>query len=503
MISPSAFRAAPATHAHRLTAPLALVLLLLAGALSGCATNPATGSSFFNLMSAEKEQKVGDEEHPKLVAQFGGEVIDARITRYIDGIGQRLARHSELPNLKYSFTLLDTDMINAFALPGGYVHITRGLLALANSEAEVAGVMAHEIGHITGRHTAQRYSQSVLAGIGVNVLSILTRSRELGQLAGTGADLYLRSYSRDHEFEADTLGVRYLKRAGYDAKAMASFLASLRAHSQLEAQIQGLAPGKIDERDLMATHPRTVERVERAVAAANGSNTVANPRVGRDAYLATIDGMVYGDSPVQGFARGRDFMHPLLRFCFRVPPGFTLANTANRVIGKGPDKSLFIFDGGKMKGRSSLTDYLVNVWGRGLRLDKREQITINGLPAATAQARANTSSGTMDLRFIAIDGGDGQVWRMMFMTPPAKTEAMSRDLREATYSFRIASAAEAATWKPWVIRLHRVVAGDTVESLAARMPFTTLKAERFRTLNGMGPGEPLRLGETVKLVVQS
>ncbi len=469
--------------------------------LGSCATSPATGGQILSFMSPEEEQKIGDQEHPKLVAAFGGEVTDRDLVRYIDSIGQLLARTSELPGLRYSFTVIDSDMVNAFALPGGYVHITRGLLALANSEAEVAGVLAHEVGHITGRHSAQRYSQGVLANIGVGVLGILTGSRELANLAGTGAEYYLRSYSRDHEFEADMLGVRYLKRAGFEAKAMASFLASLRAQSRVDALAAGLSPDKIDERDLLATHPRTADRVERAAEQA-GNIPVPNPIVGRDIYLRKIDGMIYGDSPAQGFARGREFRHPELRFFFRVPQGFELHNTSTRVIAKGPDNSMILFDGAKRQGNRSAYDYLINVWGRGLRIDNREEITVNGLPAATGQARVRTTRGAMDLRLLAIQDGAGQFWRMMFLTPPSRTASLSRELRETTYSFRKVSASEAAQWKPWRIRLHRVAPGDTAEKLAQRMPFEKLKVERFRALNGLEPGEGLRVGETVKIVLE-
>jgi predicted Zn-dependent protease len=481
--------------------PAALALLgALVPWIAGCATNPATGGQMLSFMSAEEEQKIGDAEHPKLVAAFGGEVTDREVVRYVDSIGQLLARTSELPDLKFTFTVIDTDMINAFALPGGYVHVTRGLLALANSEAELAGVLAHEIGHVTARHSAQRHSQSVLAQIGVGVVGILTGSRELANLAGSGAGLYLRSYSRDQEFQADTLGVRYLKRAGFDSRAMSSFLASLRTHSQIEAQLQGLPPGKVDERDLMATHPRTVERVERAAEEA-GNIPVANPIVGRDVYLKKIDGLIYGDSPSHGFVRGRDFLHPELRFRFRVPEGFDLANGAQRVIAKGPDNTAFIFDGTKRPGTRSMYDYLINVWAKGVRVDDREEITINGLPAATGTVRARTNQGTIDLRLVAIQGSTTQIWRMMFLSPVAKTQALSRAFRETTYSFRNVSASEAATWKPWRIRLHQVRPGDTVESLAARLPFEKLRVERFRALNGIGAGEALRPGQTVKLVV--
>jgi predicted Zn-dependent protease len=478
-----------------------IVLALAAPGLTGCATSPATGGQIFSLMSPQEEQRIGDTEHPKLVAAFGGEVIDRALTTYIGSVGQLLAKTSELPNLKFSFTVLDTATINAFALPGGYTHITRGLLALANSEAELAGVLAHEIGHITARHSAQRYSHGVLAGLGVNVIGILTGSRGIANLAGTGAGLYLRSYSRGDEFEADMLGVRYLKRAGFDAKAMASFLASLRARAQLDAKLAGRPPGKVDKRDLLATHPRTVERVERAAEAA-GNIRVTNPIVGRSIYLKKINGLIYGDTPAQGFARGRDFLHPELRFRFRVPEKFELRNSPKNVTAKGPGNARIIFDGAKRPGKRSVYDYLINVWGRGARITNREEITINGLPAATGDSRLRTNKGTLNVRLVAILGSEKQIWRLMFLSQPKDTQKLAKAFRKTTYSFKKVSAAEAGAWHPRRIRLHKVTAGDTVESLAARMPFDRFKVDHFRTLNGLGPGEPLKIGQTIKLVLE-
>lgn len=479
----------------------ALSLLTCTPFLTTCATNPATGERIFTIMSPQEEQKLGDEEHPKLVAAFGGEFKDKALDAYVNSVGQLLARTTELPNLKYTFTVLDTPDVNAFALPGGYVHVTRGLLALANNEAELAGVLGHELGHINARHTAQRYSKSVIAGIGANVLGILTGSSALTDIASRAARLALLSYSREDEFQADMLGVRYLTRAGFDPHAMASFLATLHTYSQLEAEIHGQPPGTVDQRNMLATHPRTVERVERAAAEA-GNSHVRNPIVGRDVYLRKINGLIFGDSPSQGFVRGRDFLHPKLRFRFRVPEGFKLQNTPQRVVATGPDRAQIVFDSDKQKGRRRAPlDYMENVWAQGLVLSDREAITINGLRAATADARVRTNDGARDLRLVVIQGDGPEMWRFLFLTPPQDTQKLSLALRRTTYSFRRVSAAEAAKWKPWRVHLHKVVAGDTVESLAARMPFSKLKVEWFRALNGLGTGEPLRLGQTVKLVL--
>jgi predicted Zn-dependent protease len=471
-------------------------------ALSGCTTNPATGGQMLSFMSPDEEARLGAAEHPKLVAAFGGEVLDPALLKYVNDVGQKLARYSEIPNLKYTFTIIDSEIVNAFALPGGFIHVSRGLLALANTEAELASVLAHEIGHVTARHAAQRHGQSVLAGLGVNVIGVLTGVREAANLAGSVAELYLKSYSREHEFEADTLGVRYIRRAGYDSRAAANFLASLRAHSRLEAKLQGLPEGTVDQRNWMATHPRTVDRVERAARAA-GNGDVANPVTGRDAYLKEIDGLVFGNSPRHGFVRGRDFLHPDLRFRFRVPKGFKLVNSPERVTAKGPRGALIVFDGARAAPSRNMLEYMVNTWGRGIRIGDREELTVNGMRAATGQARVRTRAGARDYRLLAIRGDGDRVWRFLFVTPPTVTASFGSQFRDTRQSFRTVSDREAATWPAQRIRLHRVRAGDTVESLAAREPFEKLKVEHFRVLNGLSPGEPLKLGETVKLVLES
>lgn len=189
----------------RAVQPLQMALMLL---LAGCTVNPATGeSSFTAFMSPEDELRVGREQHPKILREFGGSYDHARANAYVDTVGQKLARVSDLPNLRFTFTVLDSDVVNAFALPGGYIYISRGLLALANTEAELAGVLAHEIGHVTARHSAQRYSSAVVAGLGTALLGVVAGGA-VAQLGEQGAAVYLQSYSRDQEFEADILGDR-------------------------------------------------------------------------------------------------------------------------------------------------------------------------------------------------------------------------------------------------------------------------------------------------------
>jgi predicted Zn-dependent protease len=478
-------------------------------ALAGCTTNPATGrTSFTAFMSKDKEVEVGREEHPKIVKEFGGEYPDPKIRQYVQQLGERLARNSELPDLKFTFTVLNSDIVNAFALPGGYVYVTRGLMALASSEAELAGVLGHEIGHITSRHTAERYSAAMGAGIFATALGIFLGG-PAGQLGEAAAGMALASYSRDQELEADMLGVRYLDRTGYDENAMASFLGKMQAESRLSAELAG-RPGAGDEFSIMQTHPRTADRVREAIDAARKQGSVGNPdaRVAKDAYFDAIDGLTYGGDRENGWVINRQFVHPALRIRFEVPQGFRLMNSETKVIARGPNNARIIFDRAPRDrdGRSAAdgvapADYIRRVWARNLTLSNVETININGLEAATAAGRMSTSSGAMDVRLVAIRFDPRTMYRFIFATQPAQTAALSEPLRRTTYSFRRLDDREAANARPPRLRVVRVAAGDTAESLARRMPFDEFGAARFRVLNGLGEGQQPQPGDRVKIVV--
>ncbi|MDH3241520.1 MAG: M48 family metalloprotease [Alphaproteobacteria bacterium] len=490
----------PHRQRHALRALALFVLLGLGlGALGGCTTNPATGERMVSFISPEEESRIGAREHRKIVPAMGGPIENDRLQAYVGSIGALLGRTSELPNLRFTFTVLDTDMVNAFALPGGYIYITRGLMALANSEAEIAGVLAHEIGHVTARHAAQRHTRSVFAGIGATALGILTGSGDLAQAAAGGLGAYLKGYSREQEFEADTLGIRYLKRAGFDPGAMARFLASLRAHSQLSAQLAGLPPGKVDESDFTSTHPRTLDRVQRAAQEA-GNGAPRDPIVGRQVYLEKIRGLIYGDSPDQGFVRGRDFLHRSMRFRFRVPPGFTMINRPSQVIARGPGDAIILFSAATRAGRRLPLDYLVNVWARGVRLEERERLSINGLPAARATVRVRTRRGSLLLSTVAIRKGR-HMFQFMFLEGDEKARPVAALTRETAQNFRAVPAGEAAGWQPYRIRIRRVEPGDSVRSLAPLMAVDRLKAEHFRVINGLAPGAEPKPGSTVKIII--
>src|SRR5262245_19202048 len=475
------------------------VLALVVVAESGCSTNPATGeSSFTGFMSESEEQRIGKEYHPKILQEFGGAYQNQELQTYVSGLGNLLARTSDRPNQKFTFTVLDSPIVNAFAMPGGYVYITRGLMALANNEAEVSGVLAHEIGHVAARHAAERYSTGALMSIPGVILGVLTGSQEVANLVNSGAAAYLQGYSRDQEYQADLLGVRYLSRANYDPYGMASFLGQLQAEEKLDAQIAG-RPDMADQTNIMASHPRTADRIQRAIQEAGGTQ-VSDPIVERNVYLQKIDGLLYGDSAEDGFILGRRFAHPKLRFEFTVPPGFYMRNSSTAVLAQRADGSLIQFDRETKGYRGRMYDYLTDQWTSGV--EHAQQITINGLEAATGTGRIRGNNGTYDVRLVAIRFTDNQIYRFIFATKPDVTKQLAGDIRQAIYSFRELSASEAAELRPQRIRLVRVASGDTVESITARMAFEDYRVDRFLVLNGLKRSDRLQTGQLVKIIVE-
>ncbi len=487
----------------RLISSVFLIIPLLA--LAACTVNPATGEqSFTGFMSRADEMEVGKKEHPKILKEYGGRYDGQRIDAYVRDIGLGLARVSEVAGRPYTFRVLNVDKVNAFALPGGYIYITRGLLALAGNEAEMAGVLAHEIGHITARHTAQRYSQAMATNLGLQLLSAIGGSAGmpagLGNLVSFGAQAILQGYSRQQELEADMLGVRYMVRAGYDANAMITFFGKMEAHKRLVAVVSG-DPKAADRFHIMASHPRTSERVIQAIGLAKAA-PAGRPRLQRETYLARVDGLLFGDDPKQGIRKGRLFLHPSLHFQFEVPPNFVLFNSPAKVVARGPGGSVIAFDmvdAGKARAAGNLAAHLANTWD----LKNVERITINGMEAATGEKKAwSLKGGRMDTRFVAIRERAGRLYRFVFITPPGLTRRLATDLQRTTYSFRLLSSREAAAIKPLRIAVITVAAGDTAATLARRMPFEKFRLEWFETLNGLPRGQSLIPGSQVKIVAE-
>ncbi|MBC7906694.1 MAG: M48 family metalloprotease [Rhodospirillaceae bacterium] len=468
---------------------------LLAWTLAACQMVPATGREGFNIVPPAQEAAMGAEAHPDILKEFGGAYDDPLVQAYVAGIGQRLGQASATPAADFRFTVLDSPIVNAMALPGGYVYVTRGLLVLADNEAELAGVLAHEIGHVTARHSSQRISRAAVGDLLAGVVGAVVGVPGVGDIAQLGAGAYLQSFSRDQETEADQLGIATMSQAGYDPHAMASFLDKLYQQSRLEALLAGRSPDDADQFNFMASHPRTKERVQAAAAATAGA--VRGGAQGRDELLAHVDGVTYGSDPKQGIIRERVFLHPDLGIRFEVPTGFTLVNGEDKVTASSPKGGAIQFD--TDQGSGDMTTYLGQRWGAKLRLSGVEAIDVNGLPAATAKARVQSESGPADVRLVAVDGGGGTVYRFLFISK-ANDASFDEAYKRTTYSLRRLTTQESAAIRPLKVDVVTVRSDDSAESLAARMAAPDHKLERFRVLNGMGGGQALPA--KVKLVVE-
>jgi predicted Zn-dependent protease len=489
--------------------PLVPILLALAAlGLSGCAnqTSPATGRQFYSSVSANDEASMGAEEHPKILEEFGGAYTEKpNLNAYVSQLGQQVAQNAERKDVTYTFTVLNSDDVNAFALPGGYVYVTRGLLALANNEAELAGVLGHEIGHVNARHTAERVGQqqkaSILSALGVAAATLLGGDT-LGQMAGgvaeQGSAVYLGQYSQNQEFEADSLGVRYIAKTGYDPQAMATFLDSLDQDVHLQAKVAG-TPEAADAYSMTQSHPRTPDRVQRAIAEANVP--VTNPALNRDRFLGEINGMIWGSDPRDGVVKGSTFIHPGLRFAFDAPKGMKLANQPSQVIGKG-DNAVMVFDLADPVPSGTLADYISSGWQQGAKIQNVQAFQVNGMEAATGLATATISDTPVAVRLVAIRKNQNEVYRFIFATPPENFDAADQSFMAAAQSFREISAQDAAGYRPKHIQVVTVQPGDTIASLTQRMQTDDAPADWFRVINHLPAGATLQAGQKVKLIVQ-
>jgi predicted Zn-dependent protease len=448
--------------------------------------------------STAKTRALPDEVQ-QAVQQFGGLYQAPELERYIASLGNLLVQTTKLAGQPFTFGVLDSPIVNAFSLPGGYVFVTRGLLALANSEAEAAGVIGHEIGHITANHAAHRQTRSVIAQLGAGVIGALLGSQAIGQALGAGAALYVQKYSRDQEFEADELGVTYMSRAGFDPRAMGWFLESMEMESRLENLLAGRGANE-EGVSWLADHPSTPERVQRAIAEARDI-TVRDPMVARDVYLKKIDGILYGEDPAQGVVRDRVFLHPALRFRFEVPQGFHIINGDRQVLAQGPNGAAIVFDRNPKPFRGSALEYLTQGWAPNAQLTDVQRFDVNGLDAATARAKARTQDGTtVDARLVAIHDGD-VYYRFLLVAPPGAGD-FEDAFRRTVLSFRHLSAREAAEIRPYRVRVVEVRPGDSIDGFVRRMATPDHARERFLVLNALKGGEQLRPGDKVKIVAE-
>lgn len=437
-------------------------------------------------------------EHERLVASYGGAYNDPKLQAEIQQIVTRLVAASERPDQKYRVTILNSPAINAFALPNGSLYVTRGLLALASDNAEIASVLAHEMAHVIANHAATREDQMKQAVLVSRVISDVVNDPDLGALALAKSRISLASFSRAQELEADAIGVGISARAGFDPYGAERFLTTMGKQSSLKTASTMGQSGNADQADFLATHPATPERI--SIVMANAREYAAPNKPGerdRGEYLAAIDGLVYGDDPKEGFIRGRRFFHPKLGFTFTAPEGFALENTSQAVLGASASgREALRLDAVRVPGDQSLAQYLSSGWIEGVEVSSVESLVLNGFPAATAVARGDQWS----FRMFAIRFGS-DVYRLIFAARDL-TPALDQAFRQAAETFRRVSIEEAENVKPLRIRIVTAGITDTPEKLAAKMDTQDKALERFLVLNGLDRGAKLVYGEQYKIVAE-
>ncbi|HEU5019487.1 MAG TPA: M48 family metalloprotease [Pseudolabrys sp.] len=475
-----------------------LALLLALPLLAGCAAVPGNSRVSLSLPSIEHAPRdtmsaAERREHLRILASYGGQYHDPRLQKLVEQTMDRLEAASKRPDQKYQITLLNSPAINAFALPNGHLYVTRGLLALANDQSELASVLAHEMGHVIARHAQIREEKARQTALISHVVSDVLDDPQVGALALAKSKLALASFSRAQEFEADGIGIGISARAGFDPYGAARFLTDM----QRNVDVKAAEHAGTHAIDFLSDHPSTPDRVRKALIDARQFSAPGVGRRDKAAYLDELDGMVYGEDPSEGFARGRRFLHPKLGFTFLAPPDFTLDNTAQAVLGlkNGGDQAMRL-DVVNVPADQSLTDYLKSGWIENVEPGSAQTMKVNGFPAATALAKSKDWS----FRLFALRYGS-DVYRFIFAAKNL-TPAVDRSFMAAIETFRRMSLKEAEQVRPLRLKIVTVRPGDTVRSLARRMAIPTLRVERFRVLNGLSSTASLTPGQKVKIVVE-
>ena len=464
--------------------------------VSGCANLPSANRqvSLPDPPPQAEAASPAQREHARILGAYGGSYENPRLEASIQQTVEKLVSASERPDLRYRVTILNSPAINAFALPTGNLYVTRGLLALASDNAELASVLSHEMAHVIARHAATREDQARQAAIVSRVVTDVLNDPQMGALALAKSKIALASFSRAQELEADSIGVKLAARAGYDPYGATRFLTAMGRNSGLKPSNPAGADARLVE--FLSSHPATPDRVKNAMAAARQHSAPGPGARDRNGYLAAIDGLTFGEDPSEGFVRGRRFLHPKLGFTFTAPEGYSLDNTAQAVLGikDGGGQALRV-DVVRVPAEQSLASYLNSGWIERVEPGSIQDLAVNGFPAATATATGEQWSFRL---YVIRFGSD--VYRFVFAAKNRAGEA-DRAFRASIDTFRRLTSSEIAQARPLRLRSVMVQNGDTVERLAARMS-TDRKVERFLVLNGLAAGQRLTPGDQVKIVVE-
>jgi len=477
-------------------------IMLITILLSACAKNPVTGDSDFVLMSEDNEIAIGRKTHPKIIKRYGL-YKDPALQNYVQEIGARVASKSHRNNLIYRFTVLDSEQVNAFALPGGYIYITRGLLAYINSEAELAAVLGHEIGHVTARHGARQQSAATLTNILGAVIGARTGSsaaQNVGNLLGSAL---VRGYGREHELEADKLGAEYLARSDYDPDAMIDVIRILKNQELFEKKLAQKENRKARTyHGVFATHPDNDKRLQDVIKAARTirNNGISNAHINRDRFINHLDKLVYGDSEEQGVRRDSDFYHKQLGFALSFPDGWRIKNLPNSITATAPGNAgLLQLITTDQNLKIAPRDFLL----RRLDVDKIEhgkEMNPSGLQGYSAIAELDTPYGIRNTRIGIIYYNT----RAYILFGAAKSSDHGERYRDEFFntlnSFHPLSREEYDFAQPLRIKIITLDRKTDIETLASQSKIPNYPQEQLRLLNDLYPDGKLESGKKFKIV---
>ncbi len=474
----------------------ALTLLALASLVLSCAVNPVTGRKELMFMSEDQEKALGMQADPSIVAMYG-QYEDARLQAFINEKGQQMGKISHRPNLKYDFKILDSPVVNAFAVPGGYVYFTRGILAHFNNEAEFAGVLGHEIGHITARHSASQQTRATLAQIlFIGGLVVSPAFREFANEAQQGMQLLFLRYSRDNESQSDELGVEYSTKIGYDAREMANFF------NTLNAMQQNAGGGSLPT--FLATHPDPGDRfrnVRMLAEKAQAGQDQGKFQVNRDSYLRMIDGLIYGDDPRQGYVENSVFYHPVLRFRFPIPAGWQTVNTPSQVqMAPADGKSLMILTISDAKSLDEAASKLVEQ--HKLQVVERRNLTLNGMQVLAMVSDQTDSQNQQTIRILTyFIGYNGLIYTFHGLAERNDFDKYLANFNQTMRNFTVLNDQAKINKKPEVVRIRTANRQASLRDhlREARMP--EARWNELALLNGQGLDQALAAGSLFKVIV--
>jgi predicted Zn-dependent protease len=480
-------------HLHKMIFYVfAAATLLLQGS---CVKNPVTGGRQLALISTSQEIGIGQESHPEIIAEYGA-VDDAALQEYFSRIGHELAAISHRPDLPWTFTVLDSPVVNAFAVPGGFIYLTRGILAYMNNEAELAGVLGHEIGHVTARHSVTQITQQQLFGLGLGIGSIFSsRFRQLSGLAETGLGILMLKYSRDHERQADQLGVEYMSEGGYDPVQMSRFFEVFQ--SMREEQGQAIP-------NWLSSHPAPPNRIKSTESAAEKiklEHSGVKYKINAEALLSQIDGIVYGDNPREGFVEKSRFYHPDLRFQFGFPQGWNVQNTKQSVTFVEPEgKAAIELTLVPPEGGQTPEDAAYNISRQeGITLIEGSRLRLNGNSAYVGRYRLQSDTNPVEVLAAFIDYGKN-LYQLAGMTSSSQYSSFSNTFDRTIRDFRALTDSRILSVQPDRIRIHRAKKGDTIRSLWKSKPQSRISVDDIALLNRLDPDQALSARTPVKLI---